>query len=285
MKNFPKYVDLEITAFCNEKCGFCFGPKYNQDMGNLPTKFWMDVLSWLKDYAVEGIVISGGEPTTRSDLLEILAKAKNQDFKVVMSTNGKLEKRILQAADYVDWIALPVDAINPKTVKRMGGHDITFDQIYSLVEKVKNYKPNVNIKLGSVATAMNISEIVELGEKVIDSGIKISSWKIYQYSPRRSSLPRSSDFLLLNQEFDFMKNEISNLMKDAPFPIIFSSNESRNRAYLFVYPCGQLVIPNVGEAMTDFIIGNLLCEGKALLDKVSGFDHNKNNNNYNSTYL
>jgi len=91
----------------------------------------LDVLGWLKKYEVEGVVISGGEPTTRSDLLDILAEAKKQDFEMVLSTNGKREEMILQTADYVDWIALPIDTLNIEPDKEI--YDLAFSKLQNIL--------------------------------------------------------------------------------------------------------------------------------------------------------
>ena len=73
MHQFPKYVDLEFTARCNLKCGFCFGPvDHGRKELDLKPRFWVGVIDELHRRGCEGIVVSGGEPTLYPALAELL---------------------------------------------------------------------------------------------------------------------------------------------------------------------------------------------------------------------
>ena len=78
---------LEITARCNMNCTFCFAePDGAQDPSLDRVKRWIDDLT---DPGKTLLQLSGGEPTVRDDLPEIVAYAKQAGCKYVqLNSNG-----------------------------------------------------------------------------------------------------------------------------------------------------------------------------------------------------
>lgn len=80
-------VLMEITDRCNLHCRYCFADNHYREDPPLDM-----VKSWLKDLTVPGktlVQLSGGEPTVREDLPEIIAFAKEAGCKYVqLNTNG-----------------------------------------------------------------------------------------------------------------------------------------------------------------------------------------------------
>lgn len=78
---------LEITARCNMNCTFCFAEPDGAQDPSLDT-----VKSWIDDLTEPGktlLQLSGGEPTVRDDLPEIVAYAKQVGCKYVqLNSNG-----------------------------------------------------------------------------------------------------------------------------------------------------------------------------------------------------
>lgn len=78
---------LEITRRCNMNCTFCFAEPDGAEDPSLET-----VKEWIRDLTVPGktlLQLSGGEPTVREDLPEIVAYAKETGCKYVqLNSNG-----------------------------------------------------------------------------------------------------------------------------------------------------------------------------------------------------
>src|SRR3990172_8317874 len=75
---------------CNFRCPFC----HNQELV-IPLHFKKTIAEdWVFDFLkerkqfLEGVVISGGEPTLQKDLLPFLAKIKKSGYCVKLDTNG-----------------------------------------------------------------------------------------------------------------------------------------------------------------------------------------------------
>ena len=92
----PHRMDLMVTAMekdgawhCNQKCLHCYAA--GQPMGETPelsNEQWMTVLDTLRKANIPQVTYTGGEPTLRSDLVELVQEA--EWFVTRLNTNGRL---------------------------------------------------------------------------------------------------------------------------------------------------------------------------------------------------
>lgn len=91
----PQEVWLHVTNACNLRCITCFkgaGRSYRREM---PLGMLQRVMREVKDLGAGYIVISGGEPFIRRDILDILALTNEVELKVLLITNGTfIDERI-----------------------------------------------------------------------------------------------------------------------------------------------------------------------------------------------
>jgi radical SAM protein with 4Fe4S-binding SPASM domain len=82
----PPRADLALTYRCNNNCYFCYtgGPR---QVSELNTRQWKKVIDKLWDSGVPQIVFTGGEPTLRDDLVELVESS--QEFVTGLVTNGR----------------------------------------------------------------------------------------------------------------------------------------------------------------------------------------------------
>ncbi|NLJ26539.1 MAG: radical SAM protein [Deltaproteobacteria bacterium] len=95
---------LEVTCRCNLKCAFCFADSHNsrmEDPGISTIKTWYEQL--LRIGGPYNIQLSGGEPTLRDDLPEIIALGRSLGFSFIqVNTNGL---RLAQEPSFVKDLA------------------------------------------------------------------------------------------------------------------------------------------------------------------------------------
>ena len=86
---FPLKIEFEITSRCNLKCNHCMIEinKKKNELNALEIKKLID--DWHKCGLME-LQFTGGEPTIRSDLIEIIEYSRQKGLKVLLSTNGTL---------------------------------------------------------------------------------------------------------------------------------------------------------------------------------------------------
>ena len=92
----PHRMDLMVSAMsrdgawhCNQRCLHCYAAGQPlSDTAELTTQQWKDVLHRLRDIGVPQVTFTGGEPTLRSDLVELVDEG--QWFVTRLNTNGRL---------------------------------------------------------------------------------------------------------------------------------------------------------------------------------------------------
>ena len=87
----PMGLLAELTHRCPLQCPYCSNPLALERVGGeLPTEVWCDVLAQAADLGVLQLHLSGGEPTARRDLEEIIAQAAKVGLYTNLITAGVL---------------------------------------------------------------------------------------------------------------------------------------------------------------------------------------------------
>ena len=92
----PHRMDLMLSAMrkdgawhCNQKCLHCYAAGQSlADAPELSTQQWLDILRRLRSANIPQVTFTGGEPTLRADLVELVEAA--QWFVTRLNTNGRL---------------------------------------------------------------------------------------------------------------------------------------------------------------------------------------------------
>jgi len=107
-----KISSVVFLAGCNLRCPFCYNIKLVLHPEKLPTIPFEQIGDRLKNKRgwIDGIVITGGEPTIHSDLLELCKRIKEKGFLVKLDTNGTNPVMVKELIDkkLVDYIAMDI---------------------------------------------------------------------------------------------------------------------------------------------------------------------------------
>ncbi len=123
------YLRLSITDVCNFKCTYCLPDGYQSEE---PRKFLSkeEIARVVRGFAELGtskVRITGGEPSLRKDLPEIIRTTKQTPGieKVALTTNGyKLSSQIDEWIDNgLDALNVSIDSLDPRMFKAITGHD------------------------------------------------------------------------------------------------------------------------------------------------------------------
>jgi len=88
-RNYPVACHWDVTAACNAKCGFCYIDRSN--VNDLPTESMLRIADLICENGVLYLIISGGEPFLRKDILVILKRLiQNEIFWITILTNGTI---------------------------------------------------------------------------------------------------------------------------------------------------------------------------------------------------
>ncbi|MBS3057378.1 MAG: anaerobic ribonucleoside-triphosphate reductase activating protein [Candidatus Diapherotrites archaeon] len=113
--DFPKQVACTVFLDrCNFRCGFCFNPKLalgKETNFNMQGREFFEFLEKRKNL-LDGVCITGGEPTMHPELAEFCGKIKGMGFLVKLDTNGSnpgMLKTLINKK-LVDYIAMDIKA-------------------------------------------------------------------------------------------------------------------------------------------------------------------------------
>ncbi len=88
----PVGAKLELTHACNLRCGFCYTDSPRHTLlrtPDLPDEAWHRIASEAADLGVIELVLTGGEPFLRRELvLELLESMAHRDVGLTLNTNG-----------------------------------------------------------------------------------------------------------------------------------------------------------------------------------------------------
>ena len=117
-------------AGCNLRCGYCYNPHIVHGPGKMGLKEVTDFLK-KRQGLLEGVVLSGGEPTLCPALPRYAEAIKALGFKIKLDTNGirpHTVKTLLEAG-LIDYVALDFKA-PPNKWERVTGRESTgFDAL------------------------------------------------------------------------------------------------------------------------------------------------------------
>lgn len=97
-----------FTQGCPWACGYCHNPSLIPRTGACIA--WADVLDFLLDRRglLDGVVISGGEPTLQKDLPEALRAIRSLGFRTGLHTAGPYPVRLARVLPHLDWVGFDV---------------------------------------------------------------------------------------------------------------------------------------------------------------------------------
>ncbi len=123
--DYPDHLAAIIfTQGCNFRCHFCYNPmlvwpqsgtdEKNKKEKGFPPLSTEDLFLFLRERfgRLEGVVITGGEPTLHPDLPQFIKKIKEIGYLVKLDTNGTNPKMLadLIKAELIDYIAMDIKA-------------------------------------------------------------------------------------------------------------------------------------------------------------------------------
>lgn len=113
--DFPgRVAAIVFLPGCNFRCGFCHNPEFvlPEKIKEIQSSFFNEDVFFnflgTRKGKLDGVVISGGEPTIYQKLPEFIKKIKNLGFQVKLDTNGSNPEMLKDLLDekLLDYVAL-----------------------------------------------------------------------------------------------------------------------------------------------------------------------------------
>lgn len=175
----PKLVNLEITKLCNAGCDFC---DYWQTKHEERLTDYSPVIKKINPLAV---VITGGEPMLRKDLVDIVRQVKTSSFYIFTSMVTKGDLLTVEKAHQLfdaglDQIAISLD-FKGKTHDKYRGIDGLWDYLSQLLPELgKTFKNKKSVIINTIIMDDNIDQIVDLVHQAREwnIGVSFSSYSV-----------------------------------------------------------------------------------------------------------
>ncbi len=179
----PYRMDLALTYRCNNDCAHCYNVSARDDP-ELDTAAWKGILDRLWDLGIPHIVFTGGEPTLREDLPDLIAHAEANGQITGLNTNGRrlrdprfVERLVRAGLDHVQ-ITLESHeaAIHDGMVLRKGAWKQTVAGIRNAVDSPLFVMTNTTLlQANAPALAETLDFLAELGVPTVGLNALIHS--------------------------------------------------------------------------------------------------------------
>jgi len=189
--DFPDLVACTVfTPGCNFRCPFCYNSSLvldDKSSPEIPEKEFFEFLK-KREKVLDGVVVSGGEPTLQKDLPEFLEKIKKSGFKIKLDTNGSNPEMLKELFEkkLLNYVAMDVKA-PLENYEKACGVKIDLKKIQESIELVKNsgvdyeFRSTVMPKLHSKEDFEKIGELVKGSKRFF----------LQQFAPMESALDKN----------------------------------------------------------------------------------------------
>lgn len=166
-----KLAAAVFTQGCNMNCVFCHNRCLIGQREDDPSQPEDEVLSFLQKRKkfLDGVVVSGGEPTLQPDLEGFIEKVKAMGFLVKLDTNGTRPGVIKKLVDkkLVDYVAMDVKA-PMKKYREICRSEINEQDILESMTLIRESDVDYEFRT-TFCPQLNDSDIREIGELIAGS--------------------------------------------------------------------------------------------------------------------
>ena len=148
-KKSIKTAYIHVTNQCNLHCLGCYSDNAARNKeGDLSSKDMVNILEKLGSAGVENLVISGGEPLFRKDIVDLVKHAKESCGigNITLITNGTVGSKEIYGgfAPYLDTIAVSLDTYSSECHSYLRDEGI-FDKIVYHIKQMQESGLKVSI--------------------------------------------------------------------------------------------------------------------------------------------
>jgi len=189
-----KIVSTLYLPLCNFRCPFCYNCELilrPDNIKNIPHKEIDNYLLERKDF-IDGICMSGGEPTLYPDLPVYFRGIKDKGFLIKLDTNGtkpKLLKNLLDF-DLVDYIALDIkSSLDFNNYSKAAGikDKMMIEKVKDSIELIMNSEIDYEFRTTVVPLLHSDETIMEIARYI--AGAK--KYVLQNFSPLEKTLDPS----------------------------------------------------------------------------------------------
>jgi pyruvate formate lyase activating enzyme len=183
--DYPRHLAATIfLGGCNMRCPFCHNASLVMKASSQPTIPEQEVLSYLakRKGILEGVCITGGEPTLQPDLKQFIIRLKELGLKVKLDTNGSNPclMKDLVSDGLIDYVAMDIKNSQEKYALTAGTNHFLLDPILESVDFLLSSPLDYEFRTTIVKELHNREDMLSIGKWL--SGAKAYFLQSYQDS-------------------------------------------------------------------------------------------------------
>jgi len=166
-----KLCSVLFLPYCNFRCPYC----HNHPLVFHPEQYLSipleDILNRLRSFEgwIDGVCITGGEPTLHVDLSALIREIKRSGFLVKLDTNGSNPQMLenLMEAGEIDFVSMDVKApLDPFSYQRSAGTSIDLNLILKSIDILKRGSVDYEFRMTVVPGLHQKEDIQTLGSQL-----------------------------------------------------------------------------------------------------------------------
>jgi pyruvate formate lyase activating enzyme len=166
-----KICSVLFLPRCNLRCPYCHNHALVLRPEEVPTFPLKGVLNRLRSFRgwIDGVCLTGGEPTLHADLFSLVRKIKELGFPVKLDTNGSnpglLDRLIAERA--IDFVSMDVKApVDPVRYSRAAGLPVDLNRIWKSTQILKRGDVEYGFRTTVVPGLHTADDILLLGQQL-----------------------------------------------------------------------------------------------------------------------
>lgn len=172
---------------CNFRCPFCHNHDLvvsPHDTQSVPRDYVLERLESLSDW-IDGVCITGGEPTLQPDLKHFIELLRSKGFLVKLDTNGTRPDLLedMMAEGLLDYVAMDVKApLNHVHYGRAAGVPVHLESIEKSIRLLKKGNISYEFRTTVVPCFHGENEIRAMAESLEDCAV----WRLQDFNPQNT---------------------------------------------------------------------------------------------------
>ena len=174
MTNPPIAMLAELTHRCPLSCPYCSNPiELSRKDAELSTDDWTDVFQQAAKLGVLQLHLSGGEPASRRDLIDLVVAARDAGLytNLITSGIGLTEKRLKELDEAgLDHVQLSLQGTDAQMADHIGGYKGGFDRKMKVAEWIGQV--GFPLTLNAVMHRQNMHQLPAAIQMAVDMGAR-----------------------------------------------------------------------------------------------------------------
>ncbi len=201
-QDFPEHLACIIfTKGCNFNCSYCYNRDLVDNKAETIDEDYVMAYLYKRRKILDGVVISGGEPTIWDDLIPFIKKVKEFKLDIKLDTNGYNPTMLKEILDnnLVDYIAMDIKAIPDKYMKVIN-KKIDFNKILESIDLIKKSNIKYEFRTTIMKGVHDKKDIIKILKLIGDSKLYLQNFQYTDVVKDKNIKSFSRDELLKLKE-------------------------------------------------------------------------------------